>query len=1221
MKTPNPQSLALSLGCAAVLAAGAPATSLAFGNPGVLPPESMPYGLSYGDWGARWWQWIYSFPYTNNPGTDTNGAYAAQGQSGPVWFLAGTFGGPAVTRAVTVPGDKAIFLPLLSYLNDYPCPDPNFHPLPSQSLQDFLTYGDTNYMGAETFVSLPDLTLEADLDGVTLANLTDFKGLSPLITFTADASLVPVDSCLTGKPQSGVSDGYWLMLNPLSPGPHQLHFRTTIPSMSFLVEVTYNLEVTPAITPPASMPCGLSCGEWGARWWQWLYSIPYANNPNADTTGAYATLGQSGPVWFLAGTFGGPAVSRSITVPFGKSIFFPIVNYLSDFPCPCNGANFQPDNGQSLQDFLAYGNANFWGASNYMAVPDLTLEAEVDGVALANLTNYQALSSLFTFTADPSLSQADCCVSGSLQYGVSDGYWIMLNPLPAGPHTIHFKATIPSFSFAVEVTDHLVVTPSVAPPTATVYGRSYADWSAAWWEWLYKLPVNQNPMFLDGNLDLSLRQPDGPVWFLGGMMVISTEPNAFVGVAHRTGTVPAGKALFFPILNSELDNPTTPNPDGTFPGTYSTDELKAMNQALLDTATGVACEIDGVSVANLSNPLTTPYRIVAPVFDFWLPSYNNIEQFWGMNVSGWISNAVSDGVFLMLDPLPAGQHTIHFTGTFPNSPPVSPSFKLDITYNLTVVDQPPVAAPDSTPYGLSYAQWSARHWQWLYSAPVPQNPLFMDGLVDLSLNQPDGPVWFLGGTCNTIQTPTGYFGAATRTGTVPAGKALFFPILDCEWDNPTTAAPDGTYPGSYTTDQLRGFARADTDAATNLICEIDGVPLLNLTNSLTTPYRAASPMFDFCLPTYENVEQFWGFTGLSGWVSNAVADGVFVMLKPLPVGPHTIHIAGSVPPIPSLGAASFGLDVTYHLTVSDSPPPIASPTSTAYGLSYADWSAKHWQWLYSARVNTNQLALSPNPLFLDGNVDLGLHQPAGPVWFLGGMMVLNTVQVTNFIGQATRSGTVPAGKAIFFPILDAESDNPTTPDAITGLLPGHYTTDQLRGMARATMDSATGMACQIDGVPVPNLSASLTTPYRVASPAFDFWLPAEAPPQENVIQYWGMDVKGEVAGAVADGAFLMLQPLPVGPHTIHLAGSIPGNPSFSLDITYHLAVVPVLTFSLGSNGSLSISWDPSAVPAGFVLESTADLQSPQWTPVIGTQGNQMVVQASATRQFYRLHQE
>jgi hypothetical protein len=26
-------------------------------NPKVLAPNSYPYGLSYGSWGARWWQW------------------------------------------------------------------------------------------------------------------------------------------------------------------------------------------------------------------------------------------------------------------------------------------------------------------------------------------------------------------------------------------------------------------------------------------------------------------------------------------------------------------------------------------------------------------------------------------------------------------------------------------------------------------------------------------------------------------------------------------------------------------------------------------------------------------------------------------------------------------------------------------------------------------------------------------------------------------------------------------------------------------------------------------------------------------------------------------------------------------------------------------------------------------------------------------------------------
>ncbi len=43
---------------------------------------------------------------------------------------------------------------------------------------------------------------------------------------------------------------------------------------------------------------------------------------------------------------------------------------------------------------------------------------------------------------------------------VSDGYWLMLPPLPAGKHTIHFKGVFtggPSSGTIVEVTDHLTV--------------------------------------------------------------------------------------------------------------------------------------------------------------------------------------------------------------------------------------------------------------------------------------------------------------------------------------------------------------------------------------------------------------------------------------------------------------------------------------------------------------------------------------------------------------------------------------------------------------------------------------------------------------------------------------------------------------------------------------------------------------------------------------------
>jgi hypothetical protein len=85
----------------------------------------------------------------------------------------------------------------------------------------------------------------------------------------------------------------------------------------------------------------------------------------------------------------------------------------------------------------------------------------VDGVTLQNPAAYRATSGLFTFTGDPSLTAVlDPCVTGSPQPGVSDGYWIMLAPLSAGTHTIHFRGVVTfadGSSFTTEVTDHLTV--------------------------------------------------------------------------------------------------------------------------------------------------------------------------------------------------------------------------------------------------------------------------------------------------------------------------------------------------------------------------------------------------------------------------------------------------------------------------------------------------------------------------------------------------------------------------------------------------------------------------------------------------------------------------------------------------------------------------------------------------------------------------------------------
>jgi len=90
--------------------------------------------------------------------------------------------------------------------------------------------------------------LEVIVDGRSLTDLFSYRATSRLFTFTADPSLVAFDPCVTGTPQSGVTDGYGIMLNPLPPGPHTIFFRAVIDfggGNTFEVQVTYNLTIAP----------------------------------------------------------------------------------------------------------------------------------------------------------------------------------------------------------------------------------------------------------------------------------------------------------------------------------------------------------------------------------------------------------------------------------------------------------------------------------------------------------------------------------------------------------------------------------------------------------------------------------------------------------------------------------------------------------------------------------------------------------------------------------------------------------------------------------------------------------------------------------------------------------------------------------------------------------------------------------------------------------------
>ena len=77
-------------------------------QPKVLPLDSSPYGNTYGEWSAQWWQWLMSIPKATNPNFDTTGAHCAEGQAGPVWFLAGAFdSGPYTRSCISAAGSKS----------------------------------------------------------------------------------------------------------------------------------------------------------------------------------------------------------------------------------------------------------------------------------------------------------------------------------------------------------------------------------------------------------------------------------------------------------------------------------------------------------------------------------------------------------------------------------------------------------------------------------------------------------------------------------------------------------------------------------------------------------------------------------------------------------------------------------------------------------------------------------------------------------------------------------------------------------------------------------------------------------------------------------------------------------------------------------------------------------------------------------------------------------
>src|SRR5512143_192006 len=193
-----------------LLLTAAPAFAISGGGTPV-PPNSQPFGRTYGEWGGMWWIWAFGIPVSQSPLIDPTGANCAVQQSGPVWYLAGTCASETVGNDVIAYVDRRCQVPFGKYL---------FFPVFNAECSTVEGNGHSYKQLLRCASGFMDVAknVRAEWDGAPIAGdpmSTAYRVQSPLMTFVLPGP-TPQDNLLglTPGPSNFATDGYYVMLTP-----------------------------------------------------------------------------------------------------------------------------------------------------------------------------------------------------------------------------------------------------------------------------------------------------------------------------------------------------------------------------------------------------------------------------------------------------------------------------------------------------------------------------------------------------------------------------------------------------------------------------------------------------------------------------------------------------------------------------------------------------------------------------------------------------------------------------------------------------------------------------------------------------------------------------------------------------------------------------------------------------------------------------------------------
>ncbi|HJT49552.1 MAG TPA: hypothetical protein VJ729_15315 [Nitrososphaeraceae archaeon] len=192
--------------------------------------DACPYGLTYGHWTVKWWQWFLSTPKSINPLVNDSELFASVNQPAEsVWFLGGRVADSekiVPKRVCTIPSSRSILFPVINCeVNSLECPQLTTN----KQLLDHVTNDENTIILKECFV-----------DGMAI----------PVQRVKSDPEIFDVEinednpyGVKHGGKTFAAADGFWVFLKPLPLGNHNILFRGSCENGKLNSGADYNIHI------------------------------------------------------------------------------------------------------------------------------------------------------------------------------------------------------------------------------------------------------------------------------------------------------------------------------------------------------------------------------------------------------------------------------------------------------------------------------------------------------------------------------------------------------------------------------------------------------------------------------------------------------------------------------------------------------------------------------------------------------------------------------------------------------------------------------------------------------------------------------------------------------------------------------------------------------------------------------------------------------------------